>query len=934
MRLNKAQSTALDETQQLMLLEQALSDLREATQIEALAPIVLTYCRKATNYDLVWIGFHDRAQNILISQGGMSQGQPLSERQKSITVERNSVWEQLILAGEAIQIPDLGAEPRAGSWGKLAQKLQIQGAYLLPISHQQQCYGGVLLGSKHWGMLMPPHEQAPLNMLCGQIATSLQLITGQPQTQPLAGASEVLTSLLDVLSGAQSLTQSLDRGVRLLQRNLHVSQVSIYWFEPEQRYFWQRITTRTRASKVFNQPSASSEADPLYVRHCPGLYQKLCEAELLWLGPEQSPLQSRETTELLQALQAETLLLAPIVVQQRLFGFCSLEHGVLRVWTEAEQQLLRNVAQLLAIASPNEVIEHELCRGQTAQQIIATLAQAIRNEQDWHQALNNTAQQVSQHLQTEHFILLTYEPDQRTFPVVFQQQVKPHIGLNAPLDALSDVDWRLLTKAKQAIMIEDLEEDLRLLAWQPQLQALGVQSLMLCTTTIKPPLSGVLIAAHTSPHRWSTTDQTLLLELAQHVGVISHQWQLQQQVDQQTALYQSLQWGLTSIQHISDLQRLERVMTQSVAQLLHAPLAILLTWPPGHTTAQIAAQAIANAGFLINEDAGISLALDPLIQRTLATDEVLQLNETDLTAETRYWLSAPELGSLLVMTLRTAPEEEPLGIMLLGDQLDRVWSEQSCSLFGILATQLAWFRRSLLLTERLRSSQQRLEDLNWYKQFRLGELRQMVDTTLQRLLNLPKQPELQVLGHNRPFQQVGQQLQQISSNVLQLVRQERWQLQRYQTSMAVSSFLKRALERLKIVAQHNQLWLQVHAEEVQYQDLQTDIVKLEGIVYQVATAACLRSPQGNRVDFWCRLIDAQTLDFSITDAGTVEPRLLQELAQGRPVDPLTASTLDSQPGLGLAIAQRVLADLGGSLELSRLDDGRLLSRLVLPFLIS
>jgi len=105
---------------------------------------------------------------------------------------------------------------------------------------------------------------------------------------------------------------------------------------------------------------------------------------------------------------------------------------------------------------------------------------------------------------------------------------------------------------------------------------------------------------------------------------------------------------------------------------------------------------------------------------------------------------------------------------------------------------------------------------------------------------------------------------------------------------------------------------------------------MEMILNELLLFACGRSDVGGRIDLWCRQIDEKLLELSITDYGVVDASLLQELHQGRAIDPLSPSLLDQPPGLHLAICQTLMVEAGGELSLYQLEDNRILSRLILP----
>jgi phosphoglycerate-specific signal transduction histidine kinase len=140
--------------------------------------------------------------------------------------------------------------------------------------------------------------------------------------------------------------------------------------------------------------------------------------------------------------------------------------------------------------------------------------------------------------------------------------------------------------------------------------------------------------------------------------------------------------------------------------------------------------------------------------------------------------------------------------------------------------------------------------------------------------------------------------------------------------------LKRALERVDALIRQRQMWSQVHNQANVV--VGGDIGKIEMIIHELLLFACGRSEVGGRIDLWCRQIDERSLELSITDYGEIEPALLTELREGRSIDILTPSVLDQPPGLHLSICQSLMHEAGGELSLYKLEDNRILSRLVLP----
>ncbi|XPM55391.2 MAG: hypothetical protein EDM05_048075 [Leptolyngbya sp. IPPAS B-1204] len=164
-----------------------------------------------------------------------------------------------------------------------------------------------------------------------------------------------------------------------------------------------------------------------------------------------------------------------------------------------------------------------------------------------------------------------------------------------------------------------------------------------------------------------------------------------------------------------------------------------------------------------------------------------------------------------------------------------------------------------------------------------------------------------------------------------LLKQEQWQFEDDYETIPLASLMKRSLERLDHLIKQRQLWSQVHNEA--NLSIGGNIAKIECIVHEILMAACLRSPIGGRLDVWCRQLDDHWLEMSITDNGLIEPQLLEQMNIGRGGDLLVPSLLDEPPGLHLAICQALIRRMGGEFMLDQLEDGRMLSRLIIPVAI-
>jgi signal transduction histidine kinase len=176
------------------------------------------------------------------------------------------------------------------------------------------------------------------------------------------------------------------------------------------------------------------------------------------------------------------------------------------------------------------------------------------------------------------------------------------------------------------------------------------------------------------------------------------------------------------------------------------------------------------------------------------------------------------------------------------------------------------------------------------------------------------------------------QLQASLSPLPQIIRKEQWRLRPNFETAPLAGLLKRSLERVDAIIKQRQMWSQVHNQASVI--IAGDIAKIEMIIHELLLFACGRSEVGGRVDIWCRQIDERSLEVSITDNGEIDPNLLMEMHEGRSPDILAPSVLDQPPGLHLAICQSLMHEAGGDLSIYKLEDNRILSRLILPLSVN
>ncbi len=906
---------------QLVALGRVLQTLREEEDSDVLVTAVITYLHTEFEYALIWIGLYDRLEHRLFGKGGITPNGDLSVLKQRFALNPGDILEQVVIQQRPVAVPDLRAEQRISDWRKIAQKFDIQGTVVFPIRYRDRCYGVTLMGSTGWGVAPRADEKVRLSIVLGEFAAALYKIETEWQRQQTKHPDEPLLEILAKLRSLTGLGPRLEAVVTHTHEFIQATRTSIYWYERERRYFWRRVGNRQKNTGFIE---ANQPASGITVQEVSGFYQALASDQLVSIGEAHSSLKADTTTRLMQQIRARSLLAAPILFQGELLGFLAVEGMEPRIWSEGEKKFLRGAAQMLALTIPVDEMETTIERIQQDRELTAEIARSIYDQEDWKATFKQTAEQLCKRLKTERFLVLMYDDNRGEFEICYQNFPGNRRPLTSPLAAFSAPDLKCLQESKTAIGIENLESEQNLSGWRDRWLEMGVRSVILCHTSIGHPLEGLVVIGHEAPRSWHRTELELVRIVSQQMGFILHQWQLQRQTEQQHKIQQAMQWGIKAIQRAYQVPLLEQATLQHITQVLQAPLAVLVHWQPGQSTGQVLSSPPPNDRFAVNSDLAVPLHTDLLIRWALESEGAFSLTAKEIPGNSRQWLYGSGIGELLVVALRTAPQQEPTGIVIVADEAGWHWAEWQLQALNLLVNQFAWARRSLALTEQLISQRLKLEQLAWYKHRRLEETQRTVLTGLKRLdeLGNPKEP----LFSTR-YQQIVRSLHDAIASLNQVIQEEQWQIRPYPSSLSLITLLKRALERVDPIIKERQLWSQVHDETNLL--ISGDILKIELVLYELLTIACQRSAPGSRIDLWCRQIDTRWFELCITDTGHIEPHLLQELESGRP-DWLVPSILDHPPGLHLLVCQSVMKAIGGQFNLYKLDDGRNMSRLVLP----
>ncbi|MEM9484046.1 MAG: GAF domain-containing protein [Cyanobacteria bacterium P01_F01_bin.116] len=909
--------------QHLANLGQVLKTVWEQDTVDAQLTEIADYMQQIFPHELTWIGLYDEEeQNLTTQTAVMTSGKNFLWQK--IGLQPDDAVQQVIERGSPAAVYDLQESHRAGEWKAIAKRLELHDALVFPIQRQEECLGILLLGSKRRGASLKSGVQRKTFSI---LVTTLAIILHRHQQDYYIKTekrpSQPFFQLLAKLETIQELEPRLQAIVDATHRFVGASRARAYWFEPQQRLFQHRVANGGHNRHVY---AASAPAvTELSASGYQEFYQALSCGDVIEIGKDFASHTDSVIAPLKKAFEKPALMVAPILMQGDLLGFLVVESSQPRHWNVPEKRYLTAAAQVVSLGMPTSVLQERVASLEANHQLSVGIAQSIHGDRDWQSVMTRCSEQLIATLKIDGLMVLIPDLEGDGFEVGYQHhgtRSKPTQGM---WRSLHDVDWQMLSRQAAPVCIENVENDLKLRAWQPQFLHMEMQAVMACNLSPGKAPEGVLLVTDSDTRRWDQTDQTLLQSVGRQIGLVLHQWSLQRQAQQQSQMHDTMQWGLRNLQRTFDVAQLEQAATHHISQLLRLPLVALIVWENGQKEARLASSVIRDQHFATKEHPPILVESDAVINWAIQTDGVIQLEYEELPDVTRQWLRCPGNSQLLVVALRTSPEHTLNGTIVLADEGDRRFSDQQMSMLAVLVHQLAWCRRHLLLTTVLNDQKNRLTELNWYKHHHMDDVRRQVRESRRQLSHLKQQPNI---GEQPYFHAVESRLAGVEKELLRLTTRERWSMASDPRKVALVGLLNRLMKRVQAQVQKKQLWTQVHCDS--NLALQGEMQKIEFVLYELISAACRRSPARGRVDIWSRPLQQHWIELSITDDGDIEQAIITALMKSHRHDHLAESPLDRPPGLNLSICKSLMIRLGGEFLMEKLDDNRIRSSIIFP----
>jgi GAF domain-containing protein len=949
-----------------------IQGLQKQDTAEGMGKIVFHFLKEWFQFELIWIAQYEAQSHLLSGIQGIlpktTDRDAIFLRRKQ-TILPGDLFDQVLLTGTLQEIPSLKQEQRVGEWQAIAQSQNIQGCLILPIRYRQESFGVILVGTTLWGGHPRSEEMTELKLLATTLGAELYRILGQANSLPTQSPQQLSMDTLGQILAAETFEERLGLVLEQLHRAIRSTRSCLYWFDVEAQ--------SCRLYDIYTGPSprrSGSKVIPkldLSLQSITSFYQGSLQNQTVAIADMQGLITSSQApTRLMTMTRSRAWLSTPIFDRGRLIAVLAAENDDPRLWSDPDRQSIQLLAKLLGQGSQERARDSSLAKSGDhlgLNGLLSLLNDVYNDNEQWDHTLLQCLEQIGIQFSIRWAAILTQDSESRDsesrdsetqdsesrdsesrdFRCSAQfYSKKKHQPLADRLPQLSGVDAKMLARMSSPIAVQSLSEDLKLLAWRQPLADRGVQSLLLLKLgqNVKGSnLGKFLLLATDLPRTWTPEEIGTATDVAEPLGQAlsqREQWQYEAfQMQFMTVLNQSLQ----AIQLTPPGDALFSTAAQSLHTLLEVECLMILRWSPDRPEAKIAAL-INDSKFQVNSQIPISWQTDGFLQRILspATEPdspaafpqlvIEQGSIEDLAAENSGWLSGMGRVDLLAVPLRICPEDPCLGLVLILDSRCQYWTDLTRGGIQLLTRELTVSYRSQYLVERLRKKQTTLECLNWYKQRHLEYISQLWTAQLPKFQAALPSPELAAAsgqGGSRSRNNPVGDLYSALSSLDNILKSEVWDLQLEPEHIQVATLFRRSLERIEELARTRQIWTQVHNLTPSV-SLYVPAQKLELMLVELLLAACYRSKVGDRIDIWCRTLPDQWVEISITDNGRLNPRMVRAIQNPSIQVPLSAPMLEAPPGLHYKVCQSLVERMGGQLEMAQLEDGRAMSRLILP----
>lgn len=937
----------------LSALALLLQTYREEGDPDRLWQVTLTFLDQHLPYPLVWLAEYLPFSSSLWGKGGtLPQTQDHRQTlQRVLPLQDDDLFTQAIAQQRPIGIYNLMEEDRLGLWKTIAQQCGIRGGLILPIVCRDRCFGLLFLGQSDLQEIPSSNLKATLAMICGALGDSLERLERLGHQTLGDRAQRVLLELLQQTRHTPSLNGRLEQILTSIHQwilpdddpdSLHTA---IYWYSPENRYFWQRLSNLHLQPLDPEHPPANVSG--FTVAELPEVYDQISQGQWVYLDAQGSNLSPDTVSHLQEKLQLTAFLAAPLIWQQRLLGLIALELKGDRLWQTQEKTILQGAADLLAFQMVQE--QKEILTPGTDYTLPLALTHLLAEEEQIDHLFLRFGQLVCQHLMVDHFLILEapQEASAEHYYVFLQTHGadRQHLRLKLPLRSMPQTIPPSLQTAEDVFLEEEWAP------WREVLRSVMMASLCLCPCPTGDRERYILLL-HSKTRTWQPEQQAMVQLVALTAASVYRFININERSRRITLEYQTLTKGMFDLRELVFLEQ-DQLMGSSVqylADLLHLPMASLVYWDEfnGEQGEQEVTMISFHQGQQGPPERIFVDGQDSLIQAANMTSGFYRIAVEDLQSRTGRWLMprlqptpTPPIRQVWAIALTPSVLTSPVGLLVFGDEADQRPSEERVHLVQHLVAQLAWllfYQRHTLVTQELPQDLQTYQLLNWYKHASLRILHQSLSSSVGLFLNdVPavkgaKSRIKPVQNHQKTM--LKRQLEDTLTLMIPVLSEEKSQWQIHMTSIPLLSVLHRVIHHSKTWCNYAQINVDLHAPE--QMNVYGDPLKLECILFEILQTASHRLPAGSHITFYPRFLQEKKKDAHyLNTTGAIEILVLENYQLGDKFEQefaqrLKASHMLMNPGSNLQLCQRLLRFLQGDLQFYCHRNGEYWSRLILP----
>jgi GAF domain-containing protein len=883
---------------------------------------------------LIWLAVYDYNNHRLMGQGGMTLLEDDSILLSAYPLHPGEILEQVVIEQRPISIPDMSQEPRMGFWQKEANRLGgIQGCMIYPIRSERQCVGILMMGSQVWGVTATEEEKALLGILLGQLGASFAQLQVLWRQQSERRVDDPLIALGSRMRERPSLSERTELVISTLKEFIGVTRVEVYWLDRKTSFF---VPNSIPQGEDLAPVKTKQRLTHVSIRDLGDMYYTLCDGQVVTAADATGSTRAEVPLRLMQQLKVQAILVAPLLLEGDLLGFISVESDIPKEWEDVERRMTLGAANLLALARPLDRLESALSQVEGYKSITAEIARSIYTEADLQETLKKAISALGEQLQASACAALLYEPESGVFTLFHEFRKEGRGTFPKQFGSLSDQDWQDLVD-RAVIVAENYTQDLRLFSWKKELDALGVKSVMFAHTGFdqqshSPSLEGAILVTHQHLRSWTREERQLLRTMAQQVGFLLRYLRLQQLQRQQEQLLTGVLSSSASLPTFQSLPDLFKTAAETIFDLTKSALVVVVSWLPGDTQGQVQAVVKRDPKYQVTEGAEVDIYRDPLIAQCFHSElGILLQSAADLSPMTKAWMPSQELETVLTVPLGTYDMfSPPIGILVAGHEGGRYWSSTEQSVVSLLAQTTGEIARRIISSQALQDRLETLSELNWYKHRRLLDIQTHLLDSLRRLGQVPETPGNEAARWAKVVE-IARGIRDLTASSQNLLQAEAWQVSPESTKVPLASLIRRSLKRLDPLVQKKKLWPRIHGDAGI--SIVGDPGRLEMLIYEIWSVSALRSPLQGYLDVWLQ-VEEGCLEILSADDGEVDPALIEALEmdpeEAQYIDPLVSSPLNTSPGLELSLCQRIMIRMGGQLSFYQTEEGRNISRLVIP----